>query len=46
MRLHSRRVGEVDGEQAELVVYEVTAGRGQPSPPPRNGGAPEREGSP
>jgi RimJ/RimL family protein N-acetyltransferase len=46
MRLHSRRVGEVDGEQAELVVYGVTADRGQPSPPPRNGGAPEREGSP
>jgi ribosomal-protein-alanine N-acetyltransferase len=25
MRLHSQRVGEVDGEQAELVVYEVLA---------------------
>jgi RimJ/RimL family protein N-acetyltransferase len=25
MRLHGRRVGEVDGEQAELVVYEVLA---------------------
>ena len=26
MRLHSRRVGEVDGEQADLVVYELPAG--------------------
>jgi RimJ/RimL family protein N-acetyltransferase len=26
MRLHGRRVGEVDGEQAELVVYELRAG--------------------
>ena len=25
MRLHSRRVDEVDGEQAELVVYELPA---------------------
>jgi [ribosomal protein S5]-alanine N-acetyltransferase len=25
MRLHGRRVGEVDGEQAELVVYQVLA---------------------
>jgi hypothetical protein len=25
MRLHSQRVGEVDGEQAELVVYELLA---------------------
>ena len=25
MRLHNRRVGEVDGEQAELVVYELPA---------------------
>ena len=42
MRLHSRRVGEVDGEQAELVVYELPAtprgtgpeptGPAQPSP--------------
>jgi aminoglycoside 6'-N-acetyltransferase len=25
MRLHGRRVGEVDGEQAELVIYQVLA---------------------
>ena len=25
MRLHRRRVGEVDGEQADLVVYELPA---------------------
>jgi len=25
LRLHSRRVGEVDGDQAELVVYELPA---------------------
>ena len=29
MRLHGRRVGEVDGEQAELVVYELPAGPGR-----------------
>ena len=27
MRLQGRRVGDVDGEQAELVVYELVAGR-------------------
>jgi RimJ/RimL family protein N-acetyltransferase len=31
MRLHGRRVGEVDGEQAELVVYELPAGPGRPA---------------
>jgi len=36
MRLHSRRVGEVDGAQAELVVYEL------PADPERTG--PERTG--
>ena len=28
MRLRGRRVGEVDGEQAELVLYELPAGAG------------------
>ena len=32
MRLHGRRVGEVDGEQAELVVYELPAGPGRTGP--------------
>jgi RimJ/RimL family protein N-acetyltransferase len=32
MRLHRRRVGEVDGEQAELVVYELPADPAQPHP--------------
>ena len=36
MRLHGRRVGEVDGEQAELVVYEL------PAAPSRRGPAPAR----
>ena len=31
MRLHGRRVGEVDGEQAELVVYELPACPGRPA---------------
>jgi ribosomal-protein-alanine N-acetyltransferase len=29
MRLHGTRAGEVDGEQAELVVYELPAGPGR-----------------
>jgi 4a-hydroxytetrahydrobiopterin dehydratase len=29
MRLHGTRTGEVDGEQAELVVYELPAGPGR-----------------
>jgi [ribosomal protein S5]-alanine N-acetyltransferase len=33
MRLHGRRVGEVDGEQAELVVYELPAGPGRRAAP-------------
>ena len=44
MRLHGRRVGEVDGEQAELVVYEVLAdplrsgnGRARARPQPAGG---------
>ena len=36
MRLHSRRVGEVDGEQAELVVYELPA-RSSPALTPTPG---------
>ena len=32
MRLHGRRVGEVDGEQAELVVYELQARPGRTGP--------------
>jgi len=36
MRLRSRRVGEVDGEQADLVVYEL------PAAPSRWGPAPAR----
>jgi RimJ/RimL family protein N-acetyltransferase len=44
MRLHRRRAGEVDGEQAELVVYEILAdplrsgdGRARARPQPAGG---------